>query len=173
MLGSSELRGRGYDRFSLTLVGYRAVLNRDPSEDELARLSRAAHGPLAAPLLLARLYASSEFHSLATEICDASEPSYHFGTTAAPTLPTGVVGFTGTQAQLQALLDATPAGGTVRLAAKAVVRLSSPLTVPAGVALTTHGEPDTRHYATMARLVRDPSGGGFEAAMVRCCRAAD
>ena len=66
----------------------------------------------------------------------------------------GGPGFTGDQAALQAALDATPPGGTVSLAPRAVVRISTPLRIPRGVTLTTTGEPALTHYASMGRLVR-------------------
>ena len=99
---------------------------------------------------------SAEFTTrIAPAICDATSPAY---AAVAPTAPVDVgaggQGFTGDQAALQAALDATPPGGTVSLAPRAVVRISSPLVIPRGVTLTTAGEPAVTHYASMGRLVR-------------------
>lgn len=59
---------------------------------------------------------------------------------------------------MQAALNATAAGGTVFLAQKAVVRLTSTLTIPSGVTLATNGTPTPVRYAQMGRLVRAGSG---------------
>ena len=92
---------------------------------------------------------------MAPAICDAASPAYG---AVAPTAPVDVGagdrGFTGDQAALQAALDAAPPGGTVSLAPRAVVRISSPLVIPRGVTLTTTGDPAVTHYASMGRLVR-------------------
>ncbi len=64
------------------------------------------------------------------------------------------------------MLDATPRGGVVTLAQRAVVRMSSTLTIPAGVTLRTTGSPTPDHYANMARLVRADSWPTYAAAVV-------
>jgi hypothetical protein len=83
-------------------------------------------------------------------------------------VPLAGEGFTGDQAALQQALDATPSGGTVALAPRAVVRLSSTLRIPAGVTLTTTGAPPPERYARMGRLVRVavPGAGSEPAAVV-------
>ena len=99
-------------------------------------------------------FASTEFFSLAPTIC---ANWYPWGNGIAIDMPSGGTGFTGTQAQLQALLNGAPPGGSVSLAQSTVVRLTSTLTIPAGVTLTTVGGPTPTHYARMGRLVSSAS----------------
>jgi hypothetical protein len=104
-------------------------------------------------------FTSSEFTALAPRICsgvvDGSGASYYFGTQAALAVPTAGTGFAGSEAGLQSLLnDAAANDGTVALAQRALVSLTSPLIIPAGVTLTTAGGPDLHHCADMGRLVR-------------------
>jgi hypothetical protein len=156
---SAEFEGLGYDAASRVLALYRGVLNREPDAGGFATY----HGQLSAnpgswPAVVDALVFSGEFAGLRGAICGGG--SYGFGPGAVLAVPTAGAGFTGGSAvQLQALLDATPAGGTVTLAQRAVVTVDRPITVPAGVTLTTSGGPGARTYARMGRLVRTSAFG--------------
>src|ERR1700709_2031835 len=73
---------------------------------------------------------------------------------AAMALPVTSPGFTDTQSALQSGLNSTGSGGTVTLAQKALVTLTSTLNVPAGVTLTTYGNPA---YPTITTVNVDAS----------------
>jgi hypothetical protein len=60
-------------------------------------------------------------------------------------------------------LNNASAGSSVYLAQKAVVSITTTLTIPSGVTLTTYGAPGTTQYALMGRLVRASS---FQGAVV-------
>lgn len=70
----------------------------------------------------------------------------------------GVVG-DGTGADLQRALDRARPGRTVLLARDALIRVDAPVTIPAGVRLSTLGAPKPTEYASMARLVRTRTTG--------------
>jgi hypothetical protein len=148
---------------ALTL--YRFVLNREPDAAEFVALrDRLA----AEPALTAAggLYATAEFSTLtAPAICSPTQAGYAFGRpgdqTGDPAIPTPATGEPGPDASgavLQADLDSlsTRGGGTYALPDREVVGLATTLTVPGNVTLTTTGDPATRRYAEMARLVRLP-----------------
>lgn len=155
---SSEYANLGYDDSAQLVTLYRAALNREPDPAGFANWTQQLDGGLSWTTVVQKFYTSGEFTALVPRICsgvvDGSGSSYYFGTQPAMAVPTSGAGFTGTQAQLQAALDATPVGGTVALARRALVTLTAPLTVPAGVTLTTTGAPNPRHYAELGRLVR-------------------
>jgi len=156
---SPEYAALGYDNAAKVLTAYRAILSSEPDQAGFdARLVALDSGyPFAS--LVSDLFDSSAFRSMASTICTADQ-GYGWGVNDAPTTPLGGSGFSGTQAALQAAIDATPAGGTLALAPHAVVRLTSTLYVKAGVTLTTTGAPDVNHYANMGRLVRQPGWRG-------------
>ncbi len=158
---TAEFASRGYDNAERLLVAYRAVLNREADATGFSdRLTRMGTGT-SFPSVVDELLASPEFTSLATTICDTATTGYGFDDSGQPlNLPDEGTGFRGTQAQLQALLDSTPSGGTVSLARHTVVRLTSSLFIPAGVTLTTAGAPSAQSYASMARLTREPGWSG-------------
>jgi hypothetical protein len=152
---SAEFASFGYDSVARVIAGYRAALNRDADTSGLTNLvweldSRTTTWSGAVD----KLFDNAEFEALVTRICSATSPDYDFGIGAAVDAPTSGTGFTGTQAALQTALDAARSGTTVTLAGRAVIRLSSPLRVPAGVTLQTVGTPGPSRYAQMARLVR-------------------
>jgi hypothetical protein len=150
---SAEYAGHGYDPAAELLTLYRGVLNREPdAADFQIRLKARRQGQDFRDTVDA-FFSAREFRRLAKKICGA-ETSYSFGAQPVLTLPVTGEGFQGTGAQLQALLEAAPPGGTVFLAQKAVVRLTAPLVIPAGVTLATTGQPDPNRYALMGRLVR-------------------
>ena len=155
---SPEFTGLGYDNAARLLTLYRGALNHEPDQAGFDNWMKQLAGGMSWPTVVGKFFGSDEFQRWVPKICggvrDGSGASYHFGTRPALTLPTSGSGFTGSQAELQEALNAAPKGGTVRLARKAVVRLTSRLTIPAGVTLATTGDPGTRHYANMGRLVR-------------------
>ena len=164
---STEFSSLGYDNASKALVGYRTVLNREPDASGLASSIAALNGGLSWPDYVDLLFSSSEFVTLSSTICSVTTPDYNFGTAPAVSLPLLGAGFSGTQAQLQAALDAASPGHTVWLAGRHVVPLTSPLTVPEGVTLRTTGSPAAANYADMARLIRANSWPTFSGAAVR------
>lgn len=116
------------------------------------------------PSLVAALYGSPEFANLVPAVCHLTQTSYGWGTWPVIGIPLASGGFSGNQAQLQGALDSTPPGGTVYLAERAAITLSSTLVIPSGVTLATTGVPSPTHYANMARLARAAS---FNAPLVR------
>jgi Domain of unknown function (DUF4214) len=153
-LQSPEFTSLGYDKGAQLLVAYRTILNREPDAASynswLTWLNQG--GTFAA--MLGAFYATPEFQTLAKTICDQKNPGYSFGTLPAIDIPIGGSGFSGTDSDLQARLNAATPGTTVSLAPQAVVRLSRTLVVPPGVNLITSGMPQPNRYAAMGRLVR-------------------
>jgi hypothetical protein len=165
---SAEFGGLGYDDAARLLTLYRGVLNREPDQAGFSANLGALSGGTAWPAMVHQFFTSAEFDSLVASICTAG--SYSFGTGPAIAIPLGRTCSApsacfngGTQAQLQALLNATPPGGTVYLGERVVVAITTSsnldgrpvgLVVPPGVTLTTYGRPATGQYAMMGRLVR-------------------
>ncbi|WP_203922775.1 DUF4214 domain-containing protein [Rugosimonospora africana] len=167
MFTSAEFNALGYSNAARILALYRGSVNREPDQAGFTNWMNQLASGLSWATVVQKFYTGGEFATLVSQICsgvvDGSGSSYHFGTQPAIALPTSGSGFTGvaghpndSQSALQSLLDATASagGGTVVLAQQAVVWLTSTLTVPSGVTLTTQGAPDPRHYAEMGRLVR-------------------
>lgn len=160
---SGEFQSLGYSKAAQILVLYRATLNREPDQAGYNNWLNYYNGGGSWTDIVGSFVNSSEFNGLASKICAGSSgsgTSYYWGTTPAPTVPnsgtaTNINNFAGSQSQLQALLNqAAATGGTVSLAQRAVVRINSRLTIPAGVTLTTNGTPTSNRYAEMGRLVR-------------------
>lgn len=155
---SGEYADLGYGDAARLLTLYRGALNHEPDQAGFDNWTKQLDGGMAWSTVVYKFFTSDEFIALVPAICsgvvDGAGSSYSFGTQPAIALPAGGSGFTGTEADLQAVLDATPSGGTVMLAERALVPLTAPLVVPAGVTLTTSGSPNTRHYANMGRLYR-------------------
>ena len=156
---SAEFNGLGYDSASRVLALYRGVLNREPDSGGFANnYNQLNANPGSWPAVVDTFVNSAEFAGLRGAICGGG--SYGFGAGGVLTLPTGGTGFTGgTAVQLQAMLNGTPPGGVVTLAERAVVWVDRPITIPAGVTLTTAGGPAPRTYARMGRLVRTAAFG--------------
>lgn len=150
---STEYNNLGYDNAAKVLTLYRGILNREPDSSGFTNYYNLLNGGTPLSTLVDGLFDSAELGGLVTAICN--NDSYFFGGAPVIDIPVGGGGFQGTQAQLQSQLNATPSGGTVALAQKAVIRLASTLTIPAGVTLTTTGSPTHYKYALMGRLVRD------------------
>ncbi len=150
---SAEYDGLGYDNAAKVLTAYRGILNREPDSGGFSSWKSQLDSGTSFATVVDAFFNSTEFAGLVTAIC--SKDSYSFGGAAVIALPVTTGGFQGTQAQLQTTLNGTPSGGVVELAQKAVVKLTSTLTIPAGVTLRTIGTPNHQHYALMGRLVRD------------------
>jgi hypothetical protein len=165
-----EFEDRDYDAVERTLTLYQGALAREPDAPGLQSVAAALERGAIWEDVVDRLLASEELVArLTPAICSPGSPSYGaVSAVAPPDLPLGGEGFSGDQAALQRALDATPAGGTVALAPRAVVRLSSALRIPPGVTLTTTGAPTPERYARMGRLVRvaAPAAGSEPAAVV-------
>lgn len=159
---SAEYLSRGYDPPAELLTLYRGVLNREPdAADFQIRLKARRRGQDWNDTVDA-FFSNRQLRRLSKKICSA-QTSYSFGNQPVLALPVNSPGFQGTGAQLQALLNAASMGETISLAQKAVVRLTAPLVIPAGVTLATAGLPDPARYALMGRLVRS---AGFKTAAV-------
>jgi hypothetical protein len=151
-----EYGALGYGAPERAITLYAGLLAREPDTSGVDDIATALRGRGAWDGVVESILTSAEFTTrIAPAVCDPTSPAY---SPVAPTAPVDVgpggQGFTGDQAALQAALDATPPGGTVSLAPRAVVRISAPLVIPRGVTLTTAGEPAVAHYASMGRLVR-------------------
>lgn len=159
IFGSAEFAALGYSNAAKVIAAYRAILSTDPDQAgfDARRTALDAGYPFAS--VVTDLFDSAGFRAMAPTICDADQ-GYGWGVNDAPTAPLGGAGFSGTQAALQAAIDATPAGGTLALAPRAVVRLTGTLFVKAGVTVTTTGTPGLSRYAEMGRLVRQPGWRG-------------
>lgn len=151
---SAEYEGLGYDSASRVLTLYRGVLNREPDGGGFNHYySQLNANPGAWPSVVDAFIYSTEFANLRGAICGGG--SYGFGASGVLAIPTGGSGFPGgSAAALQSQLNATPPGGTVTLAERAVVWVDQPITIPPGVTLVTSGGPAPRNYARMGRLVR-------------------
>jgi hypothetical protein len=158
VLTSSEFTGLGYENAGLVEVAYRTVFNREPDSGGFASWLGNLNGGMSYSTLLGDFEATGEFSTLASTICSTTEQG--FGNDPAIALnPTGT-GYTGNEAGLQSALNAAGSGGTVYLAQRATISLTSTLTIPAGVTLTTTGAPGVQTYAEMGRLSRAPGWTG-------------
>jgi len=152
---STEYTNLGYDNAAKLLTLYRGVLNREPDPSGFNSNLNALNAGTAWSTIVDQFFGSSEFATLSTTICDSTNTgSYSFNSRAAMALPVTTTGFTGTETQLRAALASAGSGGTVTLAQKALITLTSTLEIPAGVTLTTFGSPGHAKYALMGRLVR-------------------
>jgi uncharacterized protein DUF4214 len=168
---SSEFSGLGYDNPARLLALYRGALDREPDSSGYNFYLNMLNGGTPWNTVVTDLFTSSEFTGDAATFC--TEGSYGFGAGAAIAIPlgqscTGQFCFTGgTQQQLQTMLDnAASAHATVTLAQHVVVTINTVQTIgpprqrqvgldiPAGVTLTTVGQPSPNQYAQMGRLVR-------------------
>ena len=151
-----EYRALGYAAPERAITLYAGLLAREPDTTAVADVVAALRDAGAWDAVVDSILTSAEFTTrIAPAVCAPASPAYAPVTPTAPVdVGPGGGGFTGDQAALQAALDATPPGGIVSLAPRAVVRISRPLVIPRGVTLTTTGEPAVTHYASMGRLVR-------------------
>jgi hypothetical protein len=151
-----EYRGLRYDAPERALTLYAGLLAREPDQGGFESTVASLRSGDAWEGVVDTVLASQEFsEQVAPAACSPASPAYAAAVHPAPLdIERAGGGFTGDEAALQAALDATPAGGTVSLAPRAVVRISAPLRIPQGVTLATAGAPPLRRYASMARLVR-------------------
>jgi hypothetical protein len=158
---STEYNNLGYDNAAKVLTLYRGILNREPDQGGFDSNFNQLNSGVSLATVVDSLFNSQEFQNLVPLICGGGSGrdkfSYGFGSLyPLLTIPTGGSGFQGgTSRDLQPIINSTPAGGTVWLAPKAVVRLLAPLKIKAGVTLSTIGGPSHNRYALMGRLVRD------------------
>lgn len=153
---SAEYDSRAYDNAARLLTLYRGGLNREPDPDGYSYYLGLLNGGTPWSTVVDAILGAPEFtNTLVPKIC-GTDPTYGWGGTPAMAIPTSGTGFTGgTGADLQALLNATPAGGTVWLAQKALVRVQGTIVIPSGVTLATTGAPVPSRYALQGRLVRE------------------
>jgi Domain of unknown function (DUF4214) len=171
---SSEFNGLAYDNAARLLALYRGALNREPDSSGYNFYLNRLNSGTSWTTVVDDIFTSSEFTGDAATFC--TQGPYYFGGGAAITIPlgqgcSGQFCFTGgTQSQLQNMLDSAPPGTTVMLAQQVVVSITSTVTVgpptrtvglniPAGVTLTTAGQPGPNKYAEMGRLVRGQTFG--------------
>lgn len=164
---SADFARLGYDNTAKLTTLFRGAWNTEADPGLLAQWQTGLSQGESWSAVVAQFFVGRQFTELVPKICrggsDSSATSYAMAGQAPDALPRATGGFAGTEDGLQNTLNETPPGGTVQLAGRAVVRLSKPLRVPAGVTLTTSGEPDTAQYAEMGRLVR---AGDFDEPMV-------
>ena len=138
MFSTKEFADLGLTPTQSTFAVYRALLNRDPSGDELA-----AHSGKSAAALARLLAESCEFSTLIPGIIRG--PYFWSGNNAKE--------YTGDRImsadELQSLLNA---GGTVSLPQGTLVLGDKTIVIPKGVTLQTEGKPT--HYTQMARIIR-------------------
>jgi Domain of unknown function (DUF4214) len=173
---SSEFAGLGYGNAAALLALYRGALNREPDSSGYSFYLSKLNSGTTWTQVVDDLFTSSEFTNDAATFC--TQGPYYFGSGTAITIPlgqgcSGQFCFTGgTQQQLQNMLNAAaPAHATVTLAQQVVVPITTEQTIgpprqrlvgldiPAGVTLTTAGQPGPNRYAQMGRLVRATSFG--------------
>jgi hypothetical protein len=157
---SSEYASRGYDNSERVVTLYRALLGREPDAGGFYFWRGHLDSGTPFATIVEAFLGSAEFSAYITSSNGACKKYLSWGGQPALTgIETGS-GFVGTQAQLQQQLNATQAGGTIQLAQRAVVQLTSTLTIPAGVRLITSGSPGPTQYAKQARLVRSTAFQG-------------
>ncbi|HEX3607166.1 MAG TPA: DUF4214 domain-containing protein, partial [Candidatus Dormibacteraeota bacterium] len=163
LLDGREFAALPYDDGARLLAAHRAVLERDPDPAEWRRWLHRLHGGTPWAEVVASLYESAEFRSLAaTTLCrrdrSSGDPGHH-GPDGDPLVRPPAGPGPSTEAELRAALHpgGTPAppGTVVALAAGSTLLLGAPVDVPPGVTLETAGPPPLNAYAAMARLVRD------------------
>jgi hypothetical protein len=159
---SGEYSAIGYDNSSRVLTLYRGILNREPDSAGFNNWRNTLNGGAVFSAVVDTFFDSSEFAALVSPICN--QDGYSFGGAPPIALPIATAGFVGTQAQVQNRLNFLPPGGTLVLAQRALVGLTSTLVIPAGRTLKTFGGPNHGQYANMARLVR---GTAFDGPMVQ------
>jgi Domain of unknown function (DUF4214) len=148
------------DNEAKVLALYRGALNRDPDPAGFSYYVSLLNSGARWAVIVNDLFTSAEFNNNVASICSSTTPDYGFGDQPPLTPTPGDNGFTGTESELQSVLNISASGSTVYLAQKAVIRLTSTLIVPSGITLTTYGVPATTSYVLMARLVRTTTSDG-------------
>lgn len=153
---SSEYLMIPYDSTERVIMLYRGLLGRDPDPSGLANyVSFLANGGSFSALVEA-FVTSGEFTGYEMNANGSCRERLAWGSQAAPSGLQKGSGFYGSQNDLQTQLNSLSAtgGGTIYLAQRAVIQLSSRLDIPDNVRLATYGLPNHNQYAKQARLVR-------------------
>ncbi|MDE2595644.1 MAG: DUF4214 domain-containing protein [Sphingomonadales bacterium] len=155
VFNSDEFNAKGYSNAAKLLLLYRTALDREPDSGGFNAYLNMLNSGTPFSSVVNSFYASGEFNQLVARMCSGAP--YYFNTLGYGGYAIQIPGVAAvTQADLQASLNATPAGGTVALPAMTVVYLNSTLNIPANVTLATAGNPDPGSHGMMARLVRAP-----------------
>lgn len=157
ILDSSEFASLNYANPQRVEVLYRSLLNREPDQSGYTSNLTGLNNGVTWDTIIQGFYNSTEFGNDVAGLCSVYDTG--FGTNPPIPLSPGS-GYSGAEPGLQAALNATASGGTVYLAQGAVVPITSTLTIPPGVTLSTTGTPDPAHYANMGRLSRQPGWTG-------------
>lgn len=140
------------------LAVYRAVLNRDPTLDEVADYASRVAQEKAAGIAVS-LVATEEFAAM---IPDIIKGPYYWGENNAKYVPNGTKTMTSSHLN-QLLMASAKKSKIVELDPGTVVLVTNNVVVPEGVTLTTKGNPT--HYTQQARLIRTKNNN---ARMVVC-----
>lgn len=157
---SQEFAADYDDNEAKVLALYRGALNRDPDQEGFNHYVSLLNSGARWESVVSDLFSNAEFVNNVARVCNSSTPNYDFGDQVPPMPTPGSNGFTGTQSELQSVLNNATSGSTVYLAQKAVITLTATLNVPSGITVTTYGKPETTSYALMARLVRASTFNG-------------
>lgn len=158
---STEFNNLGYDNAAKLLTLYRGALNREPFATDFNNNLTLLNTGTSWTTMVNNFFFGTEFNGKVITMCNTA----NYGFSGSPIQPPlSSTGYQGGQSGLQTLINSTPSGGTVWLAQKAVIWLNQPLIIKAGVTLATTGNPNAKHYALQARLVRNTN---FQDAMVR------
>lgn len=161
-LTSPEFNNLGYNNAAKVLLLYRTALDREPDANGFNLYLGQLNAGVPYSTVIQSVLNSSEFNSLMYYICSGGP--YFFNALGQGSYAIAIPGVPSiSQADLQTSLNAAGPGGTVALPNMTVVALNSTLTIPAGVTLTTMGNPSPTSHGMMARLVRGPSYSGGEA----------
>lgn len=155
---SAEYNALGYTNMEKVITLYRGLLNREP--DSYATLQYWTNilndgNPLS--LLVSNFVSQQEFTNLRNnQICTVAalktDSVYKWGYTAA--IDTGAGSMSAAQLNAALAAAAASANKTVSLAQRTVVFADQPISIPAGVTLTTSGGIARNRYVKMARIVR-------------------
>lgn len=160
--------GGNYDHEARLITLYRGVLNREP--DVTGRTywmgQLTGNPPRSWSSVLDAFMSCPEFETLVLSILGKS--GYGFGATEVPDpiaggtqwqVVSGSCTYTpGSPTALQDCLNSFgPSGGEIALTQKAVIRVPSPLVIPAAVKLYTAGSLTRQQYALYGRIVRGPN----------------
>ncbi|RMB24876.1 uncharacterized protein DUF4214 [Sphingomonas sp. PP-F2F-G114-C0414] len=156
VLGSQEFASQNYSNSAKILLAYRTILDREPDLGGFNANVNALNSGSTFDQIVNSFYGSSEFASLTRYICSGNPYYFEIQSQNAYAIqPPGTAIIN--QAQLQAQLNAAGSGNTVSLPQMAVIYLSSTLSIPNGVRLTTAGNPTPASHGFMARLIRAPN----------------
>lgn len=164
----SEFTSDYSDNQSRLLALYRGLLNRDPDLGGFNSWMSDLNNGASWASVVSSFEGSSEFSGEVATICSVTNPDYGFSGAAMPLATTPIVSactsgqtcFTGTESELQTALNNASSGSTVCIAPAELIMLDAVLNVPAGVTLSTCGNPTPNQYAHMARLARGSSSFG-------------